>query len=244
MSGPHGPNESTTGWTPDRGVAEGSGAPAPTEQFPNHAYPADVQGAGAYRGPEQGQWQGQAWGQPPQGAPGSVPGRQWGAPAPGQQQWNPGQQIPGQQQWGAPAPGQQQWSPGNQGVPPGYPQQFGQPGNQWAPQQSGPQQSGKKTMLWIGIGVGAVVVVGVVGALVASAVGGKTLDEQAAQRGVEQIVTESYGARSVTGVSCPSGEKVEKGASFECTLTVDGSPKSVKVTFTDGEGTYEVSRPS
>lgn len=223
MSGPHGPNESTTGWTPDRGSAEGSGAPVPTEQFPNYAYPADVHGAGPYRGPEQGHWQqGQVWGQPHQGAPGPVPGQQWG-PAP--QGWP--QQNPGQQQWGAPAPGQQQWSPGNQGMAPGY-----------------PQQGGKKTVLWIGIGVGAVVVVGVVGMLVASALGGKTLDEQAAQRGVEQIVTESYGARSVTGVSCPSGQKVEKGASFECTLTVDGSPKSVKVTFTDDEGTYEVSRPS
>lgn len=240
MSGPHGPNESTTGWTPDRGSAEGSGAPVPTEQFPNYAYPADVHGAGPYRGPEQGHWQqGQVWGQPHQGAPGPVPGQQWG-PAP--QGWP--QQNPGQQQWGAPAPGQQQWSPGNQGMAPGYPQQFGQPGNQWAPPQPGPQQGGKKTVLWIGIGVGAVVVVGVVGMLVASALGGKTLDEKAAQRGVEQIVTESYGARSVTGVSCPSGQKVEKGASFECTLTVDGSPKSVKVTFTDDEGTYEVSRPS
>jgi len=249
MSGPHGPNESTARRTPDGGSAEGSVGPGPTEQFPQHAYPADVHGAGAgaYRGPEQGQWQqGQSWGQPQPGAPGPAPGQPWGPTPQGWPQHNPGQPYPGQQ-WGA--PGQQQWNPGGQGMAPGYPQQpqqFGQPGNQWAPPSGQPthQQGGKKTGLWGGIAVAVVVVVGLIVALLSWTLGGKTLDQQAAQRGVEQIVTESYGARSVTGVNCPSGQEVEKGASFECTLTVDGSPKSVKVTFTDDEGTYEVSRPS
>lgn len=250
MSGPHGPNESTTRWTPDGSGSEGSGASGPTEQFPQHAYPADVQGAGGYRGPEQGQWaQGQSWGPPNPGVPGPAPGQQWGQAPQGWPQQNPGQPYPGQQ-WGAPTPGQPQWNPGAAGMPPGYPQQppqYGQPMNQWAPPQPGqPGQGpgGKKTMLWVGIGVGAVVVVGLIVWVLSAVFGGKTLDQQAAQRGVEQVVTESYGARSVTGVSCPADQKVEKGASFECTLTVDGVPKSVKLTFTDGDGTYEVSRPS
>ena len=71
----------------------------------------------------------------------------------------------------------------------------------------------------------------------------KTLDQTAAEDGVEQIVTESYGARSVSGVSCPSGQQVKKGDSFECSLTVDGTAKKVTVTFTDDDGTYEVGRP-
>ncbi|MBM4510198.1 DUF4333 domain-containing protein [Rhodococcus hoagii] len=237
MSGPHGPNESTTVGHPTVVPPRVRARRRPPSSSPPTRTPP-TSTVRQLPGAEQGQWQqSQAWGQPHQGAPNPGPAQQWG-PAP--QGWP--QQNPGQQQWGA--PGQPQWGPGNQGMAQGYPQQFGQPGNQWAPPQQGPRQGGGKTMLWVGIGVAAVVVVALVGWLLTSALGGKTLDEQAAQRGVEQIVTESYGARSVTGVSCPSGQKVEKGASFECSLTVDGSPKSVKVTFTDGEGTYEVSRPS
>ncbi len=81
MSGPHGPNESTTVRTPDRGARRGSGAPAPTEQFPTYAYPADVSTVPQLPGAEQGQWQqSQAWGQPHQGAPNPSPGQQWGPP--------------------------------------------------------------------------------------------------------------------------------------------------------------------
>ncbi|PTR27538.1 uncharacterized protein DUF4333 [Rhodococcus sp. OK519] len=238
MSGPY---DSNTQWSRDGGSVEGAGAPAPAEQFPQHAYPADVRGAGPYRGSDQ--VQGQTWGQAHPGAPGPAPGTQWGQSPQGWPQHNQGQPNPGQQ-WGAPAPGQPQMFPG-------YPQQpqpyGGQPINQWAPQQPGqpvPGQGRNKTMLWVGIGIAAVVVVGLVAWLLSALLGGKTLDQEAAQRGVEQIVTDSYGARSVTGVSCPSGQKVEKGTSFECALTVDGSQKTVKLTFTDDEGTYEVSRPS
>ncbi|MDH6678758.1 hypothetical protein M2284_002971 [Rhodococcus sp. LBL1] len=201
----------------------------------------------------------QPWGQqaPGQPAPGQQAPAQPGQPV--QQAWNAqpagGPQPGSAPQWGAPAPGQPQWGGPQGGYPQagGYPQQgfptqqFGAPQqNQWGapvPPASASSGNNKKILMLVGILVAAVVVVGGVLFAVGS-FGSKTLDQTAAQKGVEQIVTESYGARSVSGVSCPSGQKVEQGASFECSLTVDGTPKKVTVTFTDNEGTYEVSRPN
>ena len=232
--------------------------PAPTAQWgavaPQWGQPAPAQPTQ----PTQQQWNAQPvagqteagqpqWGAPEAGQP------QWGAPEAGQPQWNPAQggypqQAGYPQQGGYP---QQAGYPQQSGYPqPGYPaQQFGAPQpNQWGTPPMSPvtpsESSGnKKILMWVGIGVAAVVVVG--GVVFASvSAGTKTLDQTAAQKGVEQIVTESYGVRSVSGVNCPSGQKVEKGSSFECSLTVDGSPKKVTVTFTDDDGTYEVSRPN
>ncbi|QHE69358.1 hypothetical protein GFS60_02923 [Rhodococcus sp. WAY2] len=100
-------------------------------------------------------------------------------------------------------------------------------------------------MPWIIGGVVALlVVVGVALALAFTVFGTDTLDQKAAEEGVERIVTESYGAENVSGVSCPADQEVKEGNSFECTLTVDGEKKQVTLTFTDDKGTYEVSRPS
>ncbi|WP_137726034.1 DUF4333 domain-containing protein [Prescottella subtropica] len=199
---------------------------------------------------------GEQWGQPNPGAPQP----QWGGqPWGGQQQYpqqpwapQPGQQYPGQQF--PPQYPQQQFPPQPWGgQQPGYPQQpfpgapQGQPGPQqapWpAPQQSPQVPGNKKPLMWVGIGL--VAVAGIAGiALLASAVlGAKTLDRAAAEQGVEQVVTESYGARSVSEVSCPADRKVREGDSFDCTLKIDGTPKKVTVTFTDNDGTYEVGRP-
>lgn len=71
----------------------------------------------------------------------------------------------------------------------------------------------------------------------------KTLDHAAAENGVKQVLTNSYGA-NVSAVTCPSGVKVEQGATFTCDVTIDGSTQKVTSTFTDNSGTYEVARPS
>ncbi|WP_433613016.1 DUF4333 domain-containing protein [Prescottella agglutinans] len=208
------------------------GAPAPsapTAQWPAAAQPWGQQAPGQQPQPAQQSWNPQAAGAP---QPGSAP--QWGAPVAGQPQW-------GAAQGGYPQAG---------GYPQqGYPtQQYGAPQqNQWgAPAMSPVTASAgdnKKGLMWVGIAVAATIVVGgVVFAL--GSLGSKTLDQNAAEKGVEQIVTESYGARAVTNVSCPSGQKVDEGSSFECSLNVDGTPKKVTVTFTDNDGTYEVSRPN
>lgn len=88
------------------------------------------------------------------------------------------------------------------------------------------------------------VVLGIIGFFVITALGSKTLDATAAEAGVAKVLTQSYGATAVDDVSCPGGQKVESGKSFDCTVTVDGQHRSVTLTFTDDQGTYEVSRPN
>ncbi len=52
--------------------------------------------------------------------------------------------------------------------------------------------------------------------------------------------------RHVKDVKCNNGSDptVKKGfATFECTVSIDGTSKRVTVTFQDNKGTYEVGRP-
>lgn len=217
MSGPYGPND-------------------PNQQ--GSQQPEGQQGWGAPPNPQQGQ---QPYGQPPQG-------QQWGAPQQPQYEQQPpyGQQPP---QWGAPQ-GQQ---PGQLGQPsaPNWsgqqgPQQWGPQGQQWGP---GPESNagGSKTGLVIGLVVGCLVLVAAILAGVLYATGGfgaKTLDASAAADGVKSILIDSYGIYDVSAVTCPADQETKSGNSFQCDATVDGESRKVTVTFTDDNGTYEVSRPS
>ncbi|MBH0779861.1 DUF4333 domain-containing protein [Nocardia bovistercoris] len=69
------------------------------------------------------------------------------------------------------------------------------------------------------------------------------LDPLAVQRGVVRVLGESYGVADVREVKCPGEQPVEIGVVFDCTARVDGLRKTVTVTVTDRDGTYEVSRP-
>ncbi|MFC0452093.1 DUF4333 domain-containing protein [Rhodococcus jostii] len=231
MSGPYGPNDPNGQWA--QGQQPGQGNPDQT--------------GGQYGAPQYGQQPpAQPWGQPGPGQP-QQPGQpQWGQhpQQPGQPQWGqqpqPGQLgQPGPGQWGQqPQPGQPQW-----GQQPGQPQQWGPaPGQQ---QWGQPPSSGKsKLPLIIGGVVALLVIVGIALVLAFTVFGTDTLDQKAAEDGVERIVTDSYGAENVSGVTCPADQEVKKGNSFTCSLTVDGEKKQVTLTFTDDKGTYEVSRPS
>ncbi|ANZ25137.1 MULTISPECIES: DUF4333 domain-containing protein [Rhodococcus] len=269
---PQDSDDSTKQWAPSPPPSSGAEqGPAPTQAFgtPQQGQPAGQQwgqqGQQTPGQPQQGQpqwgqqpgqgqtpgqqWgqqpgQGQQWGQPQQGQP------QWGQPAQGQQWGQQGQQTPGQPQQGQPQWGQQpgqgqQWGQPQQGQP-----QWGQqPGQQWGSTgasqwNAGAPQQKSKTGLIVGLAVAGLVVIGAIIGAVLLLGGNDTLDPEAAQAGVEKVLTESYGATDVSDVQCPDGEEVKAGNSFECTLTVDGQFRSVTVTFTDDEGTYEVSRPN
>ena len=74
------------------------------------------------------------------------------------------------------------------------------------------------------------------------------LDVNKAQSGVQQVLTDEtngYGAKNVKDVKCNNGTDptVKKGATFDCSVSIDGAPKHVTVTFQDSNGTYEVGRP-
>ncbi|MET7771014.1 DUF4333 domain-containing protein [Nocardia sp. NPDC005366] len=69
------------------------------------------------------------------------------------------------------------------------------------------------------------------------------LDPLIVQRGVVQVLGDSYGMEDVREVKCPAEQPVELGTVFDCSARVDGIKKSVTITVTDLDGTYEVSRP-
>ncbi|MEV0296298.1 DUF4333 domain-containing protein [Nocardia sp. NPDC050710] len=71
----------------------------------------------------------------------------------------------------------------------------------------------------------------------------ENLDPMAVQRGVVQVLGESYGLEDVREVKCPGEQPVVVGTAFDCSAKVDGVKKTVTVTVTDRDGTYEVSRP-
>ncbi|WP_101947104.1 DUF4333 domain-containing protein [Mycobacterium sp. 3519A] len=203
------------------------------QQYPQYQQP----GAPAYQPPQQYP-SGEQYAQPGAYPPPTYPG-QYGQP--GQYAPQPGQPY-------APQPGQ----PYGQ-----QPDQYGQQPGQYGqfPQYSAPgaEESSKRSMR---------VILGVVGALVlvviaAVAVLGfvtpgwfwtNKLDINAAQTGVQQILTDEangYGAKNVKDVKCNDGQNptVKKGETFNCEVSIDGTKRQVTVTFQDDKGTYEVGRP-
>ncbi|WP_194813687.1 DUF4333 domain-containing protein [Nocardia sp. XZ_19_385] len=69
------------------------------------------------------------------------------------------------------------------------------------------------------------------------------LDPVAVQQGIAEVLGDSYGIAAVKDVKCPAELPVVVGSSYECSVKIDGLKKTVAVTVTDHDGTYEVSRP-
>ena len=186
--------------------------------------------------PGQGQpGQQQPWGQPQQ----QPPAQPWGQP--GQQQapdatqaWGQPPSAAPQQAWGATAPRADSGTARTSGTRLSRSRVPVRPGN-----QSG---KSKKPLIFGAIGV-LVVLAAVVVALVFGVFGKNTLDQSAAQAGVEKIVTESYGAKNVSNVQCPADQEVKSGNKFTCTLSIAGVKSNVTVTFVDDNGTYEGQPP-
>jgi len=233
---------------------------------PQYGQPADYgQGSG-----QQG-W-GQQYGQPAEY--GQPAGQQYGQPADYGQpagQAGGGQQVWGQQYGqaaetygqpgGYPQPGYGQSGYGQSG----YGQQasaYPQPGYGAYNQPAGPPSGGfgaltldqppKKSNQGLII---AIVVVVVLAALAAVALfvwpgflNKKVFDERQVTAGVTKVLTEGsptgYGLSGVTDVACPSGQEVKAGTSFQCTLNLNGAPKTVTVVVKDDNGLYEVNPPS
>jgi hypothetical protein len=203
----------------------------------------------------------QQWGQQPYGSgtpaggfPGQQPGYgqqpQYGRPDYGQQP-GPGQGGPGYEQpgYGQPAYGQPQYGQGA-GYPqqPQYgqqPQQYGQPG--YGQQQYGqPGDGGKKSNkgLWIAIAA-VVVVIGVLAVLLFVAPGWAvrtTFDNTQMEQDVARVLG-GYDIGQVESVSCPSGQEVTDGATFQCQAVVDGQQRSIPITVKGSDGDYQVGYP-
>ncbi|MEV6767008.1 protein kinase [Nocardia sp. NPDC051030] len=77
----------------------------------------------------------------------------------------------------------------------------------------------------------------------ANTLGLDELDNKAVQKGVQKVLKDSYGIKDAQNISCPSGQKVVVGHTFDCTLKIGGADKKVTVKITKADGTYEVGRP-
>jgi Domain of unknown function (DUF4333) len=240
MSGPQGsdPTQAWSGQPPQSG-----GAPSPGEQPAWQPPSQPEQPAG------DPQWQQPAY-QTPQQYP------QYQQPA-----YNPPPQYPQQDQYGQQPTGYAPQGYPQYGQQPGQPQygqpQYGQPGQydqQYSPYGApAPDEGSKKSLAVIGSVVGLLVAVIVAVVLVLGFwkpgfFVTTTLDVDAAQTGVQQILTDEangYGAKNVKDVNCNDGvsPEVKKGDTFTCQVSIDGTKRQVTVTFQDDNGTYEVGRP-
>ncbi len=239
----------------------------PTQPWTGSQPPSDQPAWGQPAPPDQATTEAPAWG-------GSAyPTQQYAAGGyqqPGYQQ--PGYQQPGYQDPQYPAPDQYGaqptalgaavpsygQTPGQYGQPQyspyGEQPQYGQTPGQFPPQyQGGDSGSGGSTKVILGVvgAVAAVVIIAV--AILGFWVPGwwvKTeLDVNAAQKGVQQVLSDEqngYGAKNVEGVVSNKGAgniEVEDGKTFECDVSIDGTERKVTVTFQGDDGTYEVGRP-
>jgi len=255
MSGPQGPDPTQPwpGSQPPSDPAAWQQPPAPDQPteapawgqapaYPQQQYPGYQQpGQPGYAPPTQAYPAADQYGQQPTAyGPGSYP------------QSNQPTQYGQQPDYGQPT---QYGQPGQYGQP----TQYGQPadagayGQQFSPYPTSGDGSAKssKKSLFIVLGavvVLALVVVGVLGFWKPGFFMTTELDVNAAQTGVAQILSDEangYGAKNVSDVKCNDGKnpKVEKGANFNCDVSIDGTKRTVTVTFQDSNGTYEVGRP-
>jgi hypothetical protein len=232
MSGPQGtdPSQGWSGQQPGFEHQPAWGQPVPGAEHPTTATPAWQQPP-AYN-PEQYQYP-------------SVPQQPGVYPQYGQPEYNPAAGYPqpgayGQPQYGQPGP---YGAPGPYGQPAfgqAFDQQFGQPGGK------------KNQKLIYGIVGGVAALILIVLAVTAFWLPGwavtTKLDVNAAQDGVKKVLsddTSGYGVKNVKDVKCNDGvdPEVKAGGTFNCAVNIDGTGRTVTVTFKDDSGTYEVGRP-
>ncbi|RZQ64086.1 DUF4333 domain-containing protein [Amycolatopsis suaedae] len=191
------------------------------------------------------------------------PNPQWWQPGDPQQsqgwQPQPGQQgswqQPAYQQPQQPQPGQWQ-QPAS--PPHGQPVQPAQPEPQYGGGFTGSSQYGglgafteekparparsKKPLI-----IGGVVVLLLAGGGVAAwqlgVFAGETLDPGSAQDGITAVMRDTYGEPNVSNVSCPSGEPIKAGHTFECTLDVGKTPRKVSIRVLNDRPEFEVGAP-
>lgn len=106
-----------------------------------------------------------------------------------------------------------------------------------------------RTRVLAGVGgLAVVVVVAVAFANLSSFTGGKALDVNRVQVGVQQTLSDpasGYGANTVTDVTCNGGRNpsAAKGTTFTCDAIVNGTRRHVTVLVADDNGTYEIDGP-
>ncbi|MFD1325753.1 DUF4333 domain-containing protein [Micromonospora sonneratiae] len=92
-------------------------------------------------------------------------------------------------------------------------------------------------------GVGAVLVV-VLAVVLVRVLSTPVFDSKAMEKGIAGVLTRDFGEGDVSDVRCPSEQKVEKDATFTCTVKVKGAEKRVTIKVVNEQnGEYEVGQP-
>lgn len=143
------------------------------------------------------------------------------------------------------------WAPGPAGA--AYPNAAypGASAPQYPPFPPTGRPAGRNRRTLLIAAAGAAVVVAVVlitGLWVPGYFNTDTLDVQAANAGVQQVLTDpatGYGLPKVSDVACNHGQNptITDGGTFTCTVTIGGSQRQVSVRFVGKDGTYAVGRP-
>lgn len=70
---------------------------------------------------------------------------------------------------------------------------------------------------------------------------GDTIDEVRAATAISEQISSQVGSGVEVAITCPPGQPLKTGGTFDCTGTVDGQPITVAVTQKDADGniTYE-----
>lgn len=69
------------------------------------------------------------------------------------------------------------------------------------------------------------------------------LDHAAVESGIAKVLKSSYGIDDVSNIQCPPTMPSQLAAVYLCALKIGGDNKSVTITVTRADGTYEVGRP-
>jgi uncharacterized protein DUF4333 len=96
------------------------------------------------------------------------------------------------------------------------------------------------------VGRGGVIAALMLAALLAAGCGDTVIDDAKTEAAIEQNLEDSVG-KKVTAVECPSGVEVEKGKSFDCTVTlVGGTEETATMKILNEDADIELSdlRPS
>ena len=67
-------------------------------------------------------------------------------------------------------------------------------------------------------------------------------DTAKVEQGVTGVLTNDYKLKA-SDVRCPDNQPVKTDTTFECTVTVDSTPKDVEITVKSDDGRYEVGQP-
>jgi hypothetical protein len=238
----------------------------PTSVQPSYGQPPAYGGQTSYDpssygqpGGQQGYYQQPSYGQPDSGQQGYYQQPAYGQPGalpdpgagqgyyqqPGYGQPSGGQEY-GQGSYGQPSYGQASAGYGQQAQP-GY-GGYGPSSGGFPATTEAPKKSNQGLII-------AIVVVVVLAALAAVALfvwpgflNKKVFDEKQVAQGVTSVLTgnppSGYGLSGVSDVTCPSGQPVTAGTSFQCDLKLDGTATKVTVVVKDSSGLYEVNPPS